>query len=97
MLLDVSLGSELYSERIADSGLVGDGAISNLPSIITNTFGDIAIFISLYYVSLKKIKNVYNRSDDKYFGNLDSAYFARIKRSYGFKIYLYYYCVYYSL
>lgn len=54
MLLDVSLGSELYSERIADSGLVGDGAISNLPSIITNTFGDIAIFISLYYVSLKK-------------------------------------------
>ena len=54
MMMDVSLGADMYSEHLSNADSVGDGAISNLPSIITNTFGDIAIFFSLYYLSLKR-------------------------------------------
>ena len=54
MMMDVSLGADMYSEHLSNADSVGDGAISNLPSIITNTFGDFAIFFSLYYLSLKR-------------------------------------------
>lgn len=59
MMMDVSLGADMYSEHLSNADSVGDGAISNLPSIITNTFGDIAIFFALYYLSLKKKNKVF--------------------------------------
>lgn len=59
MMMDVSLGADMYSEHLSNADSVGDGAISNLPSIITNTFGDIAIFFSLYYISLKQKNRIF--------------------------------------
>lgn len=59
MMMDVSLGADMYSEHLSSAASVGDGVISNLPSIITNTFSDIAIFFSLYYLSLKKKKKIF--------------------------------------
>lgn len=59
MLFDISLGSEMYSENLSKADMVGDGAISNLPSIITNTFGDIAIFFTLYYISIRKKSRIF--------------------------------------
>lgn len=60
MMLDASVGSEMYSEKLMNADSVGDGAISNLPSIVTNTFSDIAIFFSFYYLSLKKKSCVFS-------------------------------------
>lgn len=53
LLLVSSGGQDLYNEAMADSYKLGDGSVSNLPSIITNAYGNIGILLFFYYLTLK--------------------------------------------
>lgn len=50
-------GQDLYNDAMADSYLLGDGAIANLPSIITNAYGNFGILLFFYYLTLDHKKN----------------------------------------
>lgn len=53
-LLTVSSGGQdLYNEAMDNSVSLGDGAISNLASIITNTYGNFGILLFFYYLTLE--------------------------------------------
>lgn len=52
LFLDSSGGQDLYNEAMAESVNLGDGSIRNLPSIITNAFGYVSIFLLFYYLTL---------------------------------------------
>jgi len=47
-------GQELYNESLAKSSSIGDGSISNLPSIITNAFSKLGVLLFFYYLTFKK-------------------------------------------
>lgn len=54
-LLTVSSGGqELYNDAMADSVSLGDGSISNLPSIITNAYGNFGVLLFFFYLTLEK-------------------------------------------
>jgi oligosaccharide repeat unit polymerase len=53
LLTTSSGGQDLYNKAMAGKRLLGDGTISNLPSIITNAFGNFGILILFYYLTLK--------------------------------------------
>ena len=54
-LLTISSGGqELYNDAMADSISLGDGSISNLPSIITNAYGNFGILLFFFYLTLNK-------------------------------------------
>lgn len=56
LLLVSSAGQDLYNEAMADSYSLGDGSISNLPSIISNAYGNFGILLFFYYLTLQDRK-----------------------------------------
>ncbi|MEO5991267.1 MAG: O-antigen polymerase [Ferruginibacter sp.] len=54
LLTDSSGGQDLYNEAMANSYSSGSGIITNLPSIITNAYGNFGILLFFYYLTLKK-------------------------------------------
>ncbi|PSL06308.1 O-antigen polymerase [Cecembia rubra] len=56
LLFVSSGGQDLYNEAMAESKSLGDGNISNLPSIITNAYGNVGILLFFYYLTLKDRK-----------------------------------------
>jgi oligosaccharide repeat unit polymerase len=54
LLTDPAGGKELYNAAISNSYSIGDGNISNFPSIISNAFGNFGILLFFYYLTLKK-------------------------------------------
>ncbi|MEI6739339.1 MAG: O-antigen polymerase [Gemmatimonadaceae bacterium] len=46
-------GQDLYNEAMAESYALGDGAIANLASIITNAYGNFGVLLLFYYVTLE--------------------------------------------
>lgn len=53
LLLISSAGQDLYEDALVDSYSIGDGSIANLPSIITNAYGNFGILLFFYYLTLK--------------------------------------------
>ena len=54
-LLFVSTGGQdLYNESMADSYSLGDGSISNLASIISNSYGNFGILLFFFYLTICK-------------------------------------------
>jgi oligosaccharide repeat unit polymerase len=53
LLIDSSGGQELYTESLSNAYSTGDGSISNLASIISNSFGNLGILLLFYYLTLK--------------------------------------------
>ncbi len=53
LLTTSSGGLELYNESLAKRFSLGDGMISNLPSIVTNAYGSFGILLFFYYLTLK--------------------------------------------
>lgn len=56
LLLVSSAGMDLYNDSLAESYSLGDGSISNLPSIITNAYGNFGILLFFYYLTLNDRK-----------------------------------------
>jgi oligosaccharide repeat unit polymerase len=55
IMLDTYGGAEIYNETMANSFLnLGDGNISNLPAIISNSLSDIGVLLFFYYLTLEK-------------------------------------------
>jgi len=54
LLLVSTGGQDLYNDAMADSYSLGDGAIANLPSIISNAYGNFGILLFFYYLTLPK-------------------------------------------
>lgn len=54
LLVDTAGGQDLYNEAMAESKSLGDGSISNLPSIISNGYGNFGILLFFYYLTLDK-------------------------------------------
>ena len=54
LLINSSGGQDLYNDAMSDSYSNGDGIISNLPSIISNAYGNFGILLFFYYLTLKK-------------------------------------------
>jgi len=54
LLTSSSGGLDLYHKSLAGARLIGDGAISNLASIISNAFGKFGILLFFYYLTLEK-------------------------------------------
>jgi oligosaccharide repeat unit polymerase len=53
-LLNTSSGGlDLYNEAMSESRSIGDGKISNLASIISNSFGNFGILLFFYYLTRK--------------------------------------------
>lgn len=53
LLTDSSGGQELYAASLFNADSIGDRNISNLASIISNTFGNFGILLLFYYLTLK--------------------------------------------
>lgn len=53
LLTDSSGGQELYVASLFNADSIGDRNISNLPSIISNSFGNFGILLLFYYLTLK--------------------------------------------
>ncbi|HYC49745.1 MAG TPA: O-antigen polymerase [Gemmatimonadaceae bacterium] len=47
-------GQDLYNEAMAESYSLGDGSIANMPSIITNAYGNFGVLLLFYYVTLER-------------------------------------------
>lgn len=47
-------GLDLYNDAMSDSYAIGDGSIANLPSIITNAFGNVGVLLLFFYLTLRK-------------------------------------------
>lgn len=47
-------GQDLYNEAMSNSYSLGDGNIANLPSIISNAYGNFGILLFFYYLTLNK-------------------------------------------
>lgn len=47
-------GLDLYNEAMAESISLGDGAISNLPSIITNAYGNVGILLLFFSLAMER-------------------------------------------
>lgn len=58
LLLVSTGGQDLYNEAMADSYSLGDGAISNLPSIVSNAYGNFGILLFFYYLTLTKTRKI---------------------------------------
>jgi oligosaccharide repeat unit polymerase len=56
LLLVSSAGLDLYNDSMSESYSLGDGTISNLPSIITNAYGNFGILLFFYYLTLEDRK-----------------------------------------
>lgn len=56
LLLVSSAGQDLYNEAMSESYSLGDGSISNLPSIISNAYGNFGILLFFYYLTLEDRK-----------------------------------------
>ena len=56
LLLVSSAGLDLYNDSMAESYSLGDGNIANLPSIITNAYGNFGILLFFYYLTLEHRK-----------------------------------------
>ncbi len=54
LLTTSSGGLDLYHKSLAEARFLGDGKISNLGSIISNTYGKFGILLFFYYLTLKK-------------------------------------------
>ena len=54
LLTSSSGGQDLYDEAMSDSFSSGAGIIKNLPSIISNSFGNFGILLFFYYLTLNK-------------------------------------------
>lgn len=54
LLTDPAGGQELYNAAMSNSYSIGDGNISNFPSIISNAFGNFGILLFFYYLTLNK-------------------------------------------
>ena len=52
LLVDSEGGLDMYNEAMAESTSLGNGVISNLPSIITNSYGNFGILLLFYYLTL---------------------------------------------
>jgi len=52
LVLVSSAGVDLYNDAMSDSYSLGDGYIANLPSIITNAYGNFGILLFFYYLTL---------------------------------------------
>lgn len=53
LLSDMSAGMEMYNESQEDAEIAGHG-ISNLASIISNSFSQIGLFLTVFYLTLPK-------------------------------------------
>jgi oligosaccharide repeat unit polymerase len=51
-------GQDLYNEAMAESYSLGDGSIANLPSIITNAYGNFGVLLLFYYMTLTRRSNL---------------------------------------
>lgn len=58
LLLVSSAGQDLYNDAMAESYSLGDGSISNLPSIISNAYGNFGILLFFYYLTLEDRKTL---------------------------------------
>lgn len=54
IMLDAYGGLDIYNETMANSFNSGDGKISNLPAIISNSLSDIGVLLYFYYLTLEK-------------------------------------------
>jgi oligosaccharide repeat unit polymerase len=54
LLLDSEGGQDMYNEAMAESTSLGNGVILNLPSIITNAYGNFGILLLFYYLTVNK-------------------------------------------
>jgi oligosaccharide repeat unit polymerase len=54
LLIDSTGGLDLYNEAMAESISLGDGSISNLSSIISNSYGNFGILLLFFYLTLNK-------------------------------------------
>jgi oligosaccharide repeat unit polymerase len=52
LLFVSSAGQDLYNDAMSESFALGDGVVSNFPSVITNLYGNFGIFLFFYYLSL---------------------------------------------
>jgi len=56
LLLVSTAGQDLYNDAMSESYSLGDGSISNLPSIISNAYGNFGILLFFYYLTLEDRK-----------------------------------------
>lgn len=59
IIMDSSAGLDIYKESMENSqASLGDGAISNLPAIISNLLSDFMCLVLVYYIIIKKNKKM---------------------------------------
>lgn len=58
ILIDSAAGLDMYHDALIENENIGNGTITNLPSIIANAMGDVGILMAFYYLTLPKPKKL---------------------------------------